>query len=144
MAKKINTCYITLRTLIVSAYSYHRTNLTYIGPNTGFVLSQCNLIKISSTHLLPPFFFVTATKKKGGSKCIELILIRLKSMGPIELSTLSALGCSSIHNNCRFYRKQQLGPTPPKTGPDHIYIYWEMFLKKSYMRPLNKLTANFT
>ena len=38
--KKIPVIFITLQTLIVSVYSYHGTNLTYIEPNTGFVLSQ--------------------------------------------------------------------------------------------------------
>ena len=43
-----------------------------------------NLIKISSMHLLPSFLFWSLPRsdqsKKGGSKCVELILIRLEKI----------------------------------------------------------------
>ena len=47
------------------------------GPTINFGV---NLIKISSTHLLPRFFFV---QKNEGSKCVELILIRLLRGGDL-------------------------------------------------------------
>lgn len=91
--KKNKNCYITLRTLIVSTYSYHRTNLTYIGPNTGFVLSQwsqlspvlylllvvqvCTTIAgfIESSNWAPHLLRLTLTMYIYIGKCFKKILI---------------------------------------------------------------------